>query len=47
VEQVEQIGKEKKAMEVLLDLVLKSRIGDLTGANQWQGTNATNSPCHT
>jgi hypothetical protein len=42
VEQVEQIGKEKKAMEVLLDLVLKSRIGDLTGVNQWQGTNAAN-----
>jgi uncharacterized protein YjbI with pentapeptide repeats len=39
---VEQIGKEKKTMEVLLDLVLKSRIGGLTGENQWQGTNGAN-----
>jgi uncharacterized protein YjbI with pentapeptide repeats len=42
VEQVGQTGKKKKAMEVVLNLVLKARIGDLTEANQWQGTNAAN-----
>jgi hypothetical protein len=41
VEQVGQNVEKKKTMEVLLNLVLKSRIDNLNEVNQWQGTNAT------